>query len=548
MENSRIARLLAETADLMEIAGLDAFRIRSYRNAAEAIAGAAEPVEAVAADPARSLTSIPGVGKGIAEAILEILRRGSFARRDEMLEIYPPTALEMLKLPGIGPKTVRALWEHFRVSTLDALEQLCRDHKLREAPRMGAALEEKILRGIALYRQGAGRFLTGFAANTAAELAVGLAAAPGVEEVLVGGELRRGCETVGAVCLLAVGDGAGAAIRDPAPTDRLPVEWHAAPAARRGTAWIEVTGPESHVADLRLRARQAGVHVDDSGLPSGRTEEEVYAALGLAFIPPELRDDPGIAAEAVAGPLPPLVREADIRGDLHMHTRASDGRATLEEMAEAARARGHEYIAVTDHSKALAMANGLDERRAVEFAREVREFNKLGRGIRVFSGLECDILKDGRMDLSEDALAELDFVVASVHGHMNLEPAEMTERLLRAAESPSVRVFGHPTGRVLLYREAYRYDFDVVARAAAARGILMEINSSPERLDLGADLIRRARALGLRFTISTDAHHPRHLDNLRFGVATARRGRLSASDILNTLPAAEFAAAIGRPL
>ncbi len=225
-----------------------------------------------------------------------------------------------------------------------------------------------------------------------------------------------------------------------------------------------------------------------------------------------------------------------------MHTRESDGRATLEEMAEAAKALGYEYIAVTDHSKALAMANGLDERRAVDFAAQVREFNKEDRGIRVFSGLECDILRDGRMDLSEDALAELDFVVASVHGYMNLETAEMTDRLLRAMESPSVQVLGHPTGRVLLHREGYTYDFDRVAADAARRGVWMEINASPERLDLSAALIRRAKALGVRFTISTDAHHPKHLSNMRYGVAMARRGWLTREDVMNTRPAAEFAA------
>jgi DNA polymerase (family 10) len=229
-----------------------------------------------------------------------------------------------------------------------------------------------------------------------------------------------------------------------------------------------------------------------------------------------------------------------------MHTRASDGRGTIEEMAEAARAMGYEYIAVTDHSKALAMANGLDETRAVAFAGEVREFNKQERGIRVFSGLECDILRDGRMDLAEDALAELDFVVGSVHSYMNLETAEMTDRLMRSLESPSLKAFGHPTGRVLLHREAYSYDFEKVAAAAAARGVWMEINASPERLDLHSSLIRRAKALGCRFVISTDAHHPKQLANMRFGVRMARRGWLAASDVVNTMPLDAMLASIGK--
>jgi DNA polymerase (family 10) len=240
------------------------------------------------------------------------------------------------------------------------------------------------------------------------------------------------------------------------------------------------------------------------------------------------------------------VELADIRGDLHMHTRESDGRGTLEEMAAAAEALGYSYIAITDHSKALAMTNGLDERRAVAFAAQVREFNKEERGIRLFSGLECDILRDGRMDLSEDALAELDYVIASVHSYMNLDSAEMTDRLLRVFESPSVKAFGHPTGRVLLHREAYPYDFDRIASEAARRGVWMEINASPERLDLHASLVRRAKSLGVKFVISTDAHHPKHLANMRYGVTMARRGWLTKDDVMNTREAGAFAAALAR--
>ena len=244
--------------------------------------------------------------------------------------------------------------------------------------------------------------------------------------------------------------------------------------------------------------------------------------------------------------MPALIEVADIRGDLHMHTRESDGRGTLEEMAEAAGALGYEYIAITDHSKALAMANGLDERRAVDFAALVRAYNREHHGLHIFSGLECDILRDGRMDLSEDALAELDFVIASVHSYMNLDSAEMTDRLLRALESPSVKALGHPTGRVLLHREAYVYDFDRIAAAAARRGVWMEINASPERLDLHATLLRRAKTLGVKFVVSTDAHHPKHLSSMRFGVTMARRGWLTKDDVMNTRGLRAFTAALAR--
>jgi len=574
VDNVSIARLLNETADLMEIGEEDGFRIRSYRNAASVIEGYPEQMTSILSDPARKLTSIAGVGKGIASVIEEIATRGSFARRDEMLERYPPTALEMLRIPGLGPKTIRTLWDHFRVSTLEELEQLCRDHRLQELPRMGAKLEEKILKGLAHYRQGAGRFLLGFATTAANELMSVLSATPGVDRVEAAGSLRRGRETVGDLDLLVTGDGAAAAIErfvaHPKVHDvmgkgelkasarygieGIQVDVKAVPTASFGAAMQYFTGSKDHNVQVRQRAQRMGMtlneyglfRVDGDALVAGASEEEIYQALGLTWIPPELRENQGEIEAAERGELPRLIEAGAIRGDLHMHTRASDGRGTVEEMAEAARALRYDYIAITDHSKALAMANGLDETRAVAFAEEVRRFNREDRGIRVLSGLECDILRDGRMDLSEDALSELDFVVGSVHSYMNIEEAEMTDRLLRALGSPSLKAFGHPTGRVLLHRDAYPYDFDAVARAAAARGVWMEINSSPERLDLHASLIRRAKSLGCKFVVSTDAHHPRQLANIAFGVRMARRGWLCEADVVNTLPLDSLLSAIGQ--
>jgi DNA polymerase (family 10) len=284
--------------------------------------------------------------------------------------------------------------------------------------------------------------------------------------------------------------------------------------------------------------------VDDQTRVAGRTEEEIYQTLGLDWIPPELRENLGEIDAAAAHKLPRLVELSQIRGDLHMHTTESDGRATLEEMAKAAHALGYEYIAITDHSKALAMANGLDEKRAVAFACQVRQMNQEALGLRVFSGLECDIRRDGAMDLENDALSELDFVIGSVHSYMNLESAEMTDRLLRALECPHLRAIGHPTGRVLLHRESFPFDFDRVAAEAARRNVYLEINATPERLDLGSALIRAAKAKGCKFVISTDSHHPKHLANMIYGVRMARRGWLEPGDILNTLPVQQFARAI----
>ena len=574
MENVEIARLLSETADLMEIAEEDGFRIRSYRNGASVIESYPERVEDILKDPARKLTDIPGIGKGLASVLDEISRRGSFERRDQLLERYPPTALEMLKIQGLGPKTIRILWDHFRVSTLEELEQLCKDHRLQDLPRMGLKLEEKILRGLSHYRQSAGRFLLGFATQAAEELTAYLRETPGVTDVTPAGSLRRGKETVGDLDLLVTGPGAGAAldrfVAHPRVHDVLghgsnkasarfglegiQVDVRALSEESRGAAMQYFTGSKEHNVALRQRAQRMGLTLNEYGLArvdngevvASRTEREIYEALGLDWIPPEMRENSGEIDAAERHELPELLELADIQGDLHMHTRESDGRGTLEEMVRAAQALGYRYIAITDHSKSLAMTNGLDEKRAVDFAAQVREFNKEERGIRLFSGLECDILKDGRMDLSEDALAELDYVIASVHSYMNLEGAEMTDRLLRVFESPSVKAFGHPTGRVLLHREAYVYDFDRIASEAARRGVWMEINASPERLDLHATLVRRAKSLGVKFVISTDAHHPKHLANMRYGVTMARRGWLTKDDVMNTRDGAAFAAAIAR--
>jgi DNA polymerase (family 10) len=299
---------------------------------------------------------------------------------------------------------------------------------------------------------------------------------------------------------------------------------------------------------MGLKLSEYGLfRAEDDSRVAGASEAEVYQALGLAWIPPEMRENCGEIELAAEGRLPDLIRLEDLRGDLHMHTTETDGRATLEEMAAAAKAKGYEYIAITDHSKAIAMAFGLDEARVENFAARVREINASGHlGIHVFSGLECDIMRDGALDLAWDALAHLDFVIGSVHSHMNMESAEMTGRLMRALECPSLRLLGHPTGRLLLNRDPFPFDFDRVVAEAVKRGVMLEVNASPERLDLSGSMVRAAKAKGARFCINTDAHHPKHLDNMRYGVITARRGWLEKGDVLNTLPLAEFRAAIGR--
>jgi DNA polymerase (family 10) len=569
MENREFARVLAETADLMEIAGEDGFRIRSYRNAASAIEGFPERVDDILANAERKVTEIPGVGKGLASVIAELAKRGSFEKRDSLLAQFPPTLLELLKIQGLGPKGIALVYEHHKVATIDELERLCQDQKLLELPRMGAKLEEKVLKSIAQYRQRTGRFLLNFGQKVASELIPYLSETGGIEKIAAAGSLRRGKDTIGDLDLLVTGPGAPAALerfvqhpkahsvlgKGPNKAsiqyglEGLQVDLRALPHESYGAAMQYFTGSKEHNILVRSRALKLGltlneyglVRLDDETRVAGETEEEVYAALGLPWIPPELRENCGELEAALEGRLPKLIQLSDIRGDLHMHTTETDGRATLEEMAEAARALGYEYIAITDHSKALAMANGLDEKRAVAFAKQVRDLNQSGLPLRIFSGLECDIRRDGAMDLAEDALAELDIVVGSVHSHMNLESAEMTDRLMRALESPSLRVMGHPTGRILLNRDPFPFDFERVASEAVRRNVYLEINGSPERLDLGGAMVRTAKSLGAKFAISTDAHQTKHLGiNMPFGVLMARRGWLESRDVLNALPLAEF--------
>lgn len=572
MENKEIARVLWETADLMEIAAEDSFRIRSYRNGATAVQGFPERIVDILRDPQRKVTDIPGIGKGLAHVLAEIAEGGSCERRDVLLEKFPPTALEFLKIQGLGPKSIALIFEHFRIGTIDELERLCQEQKLRALPRMGAKLEEKVLRSIAGYRQRTGRYLLSYAEDVAAELAEVLRQVPGVDAVTAAGSLRRGRETVGDLDLLVTGPSATNALATFVAYPRVEevlghgenkasakvgregfqVDVRALQPENFGAAMQYFTGSKEHNVAIRLRGVKMGLKLNEYGLfrvaddtrVAGETEEGIYQALGLPWIAPELRENTGEIEAAEQGRLPELVELRHIRGDLHMHTTESDGRATLEEMAQAARERGYQYIAITDHSKALSMTNGLDEKRVVEFARRVREINRTGLGIRVFSGIECDILKDGAMDLADDALAELDLVIGSVHSHMNQESGEMTDRLLRALECPHLRIVGHPTGRILLHRDPFPFDFDRVVAEAVRRGVWLEINASPERLDLHGALIRTAKAKGARFTVSTDAHHPKHLDSMRYGVVTARRGWLGPDDILNTRSADEFAQAI----
>jgi DNA polymerase (family 10) len=571
MDNLAIARVLAEIGDLLEIKNENPFKIRAYRNASETIAHHPDRVASLA--PAERL-ALPGIGKDLAAKIGELVDSGSIGYHQELLQEFPPTILDLLHLQGVGPKTVALLYHQLGIRTLDELEAAAREGRLRGLKGMGAKKETQMLRALEERTRLAGRRLIAEAYDTAAALVGSLReAAPGAVIALVG-SLRRGCETCGDLDVLAAG--APASLMD-AFTGYRQVErvlahgdtkssvtlWggfqadlRLVPGPSAGAALQYFTGSKSHNIALRDRAIQRGFklneyglyRVDDGMLVAGETEEGIYEALELNYVPPELRENRGELAAAEARTLPRLVTQQDLRGDLHMHTTATDGRADPWTMARAARDTGLEYIAITDHSKALAMANGLDERRALDHAQAIRALNgrdDLG-GLRVLAGIECDILPDGRLDLADDCLAELDIVIASVHSAFDQDDVRMTDRLLRALECSWVDVLAHPTGRRILRRDPSRARMDVVFEAAVRHGVAMEINSQPERLDMDDALARRARERGVKIVVDTDAHSPAALGNLRWGVTVARRAWLEPGDILNTLTFEGFRASLRR--
>ncbi len=573
MENKEISTLFEETADLMEVAGEDGFRIRSYRNAARAIDNLTERIEDVLSDENRKLTDIPSIGKTMASHIAEMCRTGKLGFREELAAKYPSVTLDLLNIQGLGPKGVATLLSHYKVSSLDEVETLAREGKLRDLPRFGEKLEQKILKSIEDYHRRAGRFMINVADRLAEELRSYLSQCSGVERVTPAGSLRRGCETIGDLDLLVTGGvpeeiaahflqfpkiaevvAHGANKVSVKLKEGIQVDVRMLEPECYGAALQYFTGSKAHNVALRDRAKRLGLKLSEYGLfrvpddrkVAGATEEEVYRALQLAYIEPELREDWGEVAAAESDALPRLIEPKDIRGDLHMHTTATDGRCSILEMACAAKQRGYEYIAITDHSKALAMANGMNEVRVLAQIKEIREAEKEMNGFRIFPGTEVDIHQDGSLDLDDEVLAQLDVVVASVHSHMNLPPERMTERLLRAFENPHLRILGHPTGRLILRREPFSFDLECIVAEAKRRNIAMEINSFPDRLDLRDHSARLCKEHGVKLVISTDSHHTRHLDHIHYGVLQARRAWLEKEDVLNTLPASRFLRAIER--
>ena len=578
MDNRSIAQLLAETADLLEIGAGDPFRIRSYRRAAEAVESSTLQLSTIADDP-KKLQEIPGIGKGMAANIQEIERAGTLPLREELLLKYRPTMLELLRLPGMGPKTVALLWDALQVGSVEELEQAIAAGRLETLPRFGEKLIQKLRKGIEDYKQSSGRFLLDDAEIAAEKLIEYLRRFEGLTTILPAGSLRRGRDTVGDLDILCTGpacaeDCVSAAVEyvanyPPLHTllakginkvsfrlrSGLQIDVQLLPEGSYGAALQYFTGSKMHNVSIRQRALKRGytlseyalARVEDGSFVAGATEEEIYAALGLDWIPPELRENNGEIEAAEAHRLPKLIELADIRGDVHMHTNVTDGKNTIREMAEAGLKHGYQYIAITDHSKNLAMTMGLDDQRALEHMRHIREVDREMEGkIRVFAGIEVDILADGALDLSDEVLAQLDVVIGSVHSLFNMPEAQMTERILRAIENPYLHILGHPTGRLLLRREPYPLDLAAILRRAAELGVAVEHNAYPDRLDLCDRDLRLAKELGCRIAINTDSHHTSHLDKMHYGIRQLRRAWLRKEDVLNTLEPPAFLDALRR--
>lgn len=557
VDNLTIARLLNEAADLMELGQENPFKIRAYRNGAQVVAALPDPVASM---DAVQLRALPGIGKDLSAKLEEIGRTGTMASLAELRAKTPVSLLDIKRLPGIGPATLLTIWKDLGIATTGDLETAIREGRLRAVKGFGPKKEAAVLKALAQRSSTAARHLLPDCRERAAALVAWLAEhVPGARISMAGG-VRRGVELCTGIDVVAAGAAGDRKALDAAfrayslvenvekEGDTLTARLFGGMEARLyisapdtfGVALVQHTGSDAHVAALASRAAGMSVTLD------GSSEEAVYAALGLSWIAPEIRDGAGEIAQAAAGPMPRLIELADLRGDLHMHTTASDGKVDVEAMAAAARDAGLEYVVITDHSNALPMVNGLDNQRALEHAEAIRAVDRRVSGIRVLAGIECDILADGRMDLDDDVLQSLDFVIASLHSGLTQPRDVVTPRMLRAIENPWVDMIGHATGRKLLRRDGADLDIDVVLDAAARHGVAVEINGQADRLDLRPEHARKARERGIAIAIDSDAHSPRGLALKQWGVIMARRAGLTAADCLNARPFEAFRQSLRR--
>jgi DNA polymerase (family 10) len=578
VENPEIARIFEEVADVLEIQGANPFRIRAYRNATRTVETLTTPLRKWVQEN-RLLTDLPGIGKEMANHIREMVETGTLGFRDELLAEVPRSLIELMRLPGLGPKKAKKIHDELGISSVDEVEAAAKDGRIAALPGFGAKSQEKILAGIAEYRLHGSRFLLTDAERFVEPLLAYLRETPEVERLEVAGSYRRRKETVGDIDLLAIASQpipvmerfrgypqvdkilmAGDTRSSVVLGSGLQVDLRVVPQECYGAALVYFTGSKEHNVKLRRRAVERGLRISEYGVfrvqernqeeegefIAGREEADVYASVALDWVPPEMREDRGEIEAAAAGRLPHLIRVQDLRGDLHMHSTWSDGRNSIEEMVEACAARGYEYMVISDHSKSLAMTGGLDAYRLRQQWVEIDEVRARHPEIRVLKAMEVDILGDGSLDLEDEMLAGLDLVLVSLHSRLNLPHDQQTERVLRALEHPEVNIFCHPTARIINRRKPVEMDLDLVLRRAAELGVAVELNSSPHRLDLKDSHLKLARELGCKIVIDTDSHRTRELDLMRYGVEQARRAGLEPRDVVNTLPFEEFQAAMRR--
>jgi DNA polymerase (family X) len=564
MRNLEVSFIFNQIADLLEIQGANPFRVRAYRRAATNIEGLADNIETLAVNG--TLRNVPGIGEDLAAKIAEYIRTGTIEFYEKLKQEVPLGLVNIVEIPSVGPKTAKEIYDRFQVQTVDELEALCKTDRLLGVAGFKQKTLDNILKGIDIFRRRRGNYLLGKAIPIATQFCEYLKGH--AERVAYAGSLRRMKEIVHDVDILAASDnleetmkaflsmpviesvlaqgGTKASVRI---HDDLQVDLRVVDPKSWGAAMHYFTGSKAHNIRMRERAIKQGLKLNEYGLfdandiyVAGAEESEIFEKLGLPFIPPVLREDWGEIEAAAQGRLPDIVELSDIRGDLHMHTSWSDGKYTTEEMVEAARKRGYKYVAITDHSKSLGVAGGLSDEDLMRHTDECRALNAKYRDIRVLAGTEVDIRQDGTLDYSDDLLAKLDFVVASVHSGFKQDRASLTMRVVRAMQNPHVRVIGHPTGRLLGDRDPYELDFDEIMKEAARTSTCLEVNSNFHRLDLNDTLCRKAREMGVHVIISTDSHNYDDLLNLPYGVATAQRGWIEKDRVLNARPVEEMLA------
>lgn len=570
MDNAEIARFFYEIAELLELKGANPFRIRSYFRAAQTIETLTENLAGLAA--AGKLCDLPGIGESMAQKIAELLQTGKLRFYQDLKKEFPAGILELLKIPGIGPKHAARLYKELGVKNVNDLAAAARAGRIKDLPGLGEKAQQNILAGIEQYKHFSGRFTLDKAQTMAAILIGYLKSWPEVKKVAAAGSLRRWKETIGDLDILVVSQKPAKLmnrfsqmkevkkILAQGPTKAsirltmgLQVDLRAVAAASYGAALHYFTGSKEHNIRIRSLAITKGLKINEYGIfkvkgnkkIAGAEETEIFGTLGLDFIPPELREDRGEIAAAASHQLPKLIGLGDIKGDLHLHSQASDGVSSIEAMAEAARSRGYRYIAITDHSQSAKYAHGLEPERLLEQIKQIDKINANLANFRILKGSEVDIKPDGSLDFPEELLSKLDLVIGAVHSNFKMDRQTMTARIVKAMQDPRLKILAHPSGRLLGLRDPYQVDLEAVIAAAKKYGTILELNAHPKRLDLTDIYCQRAKKEGVLVVISTDAHSPAQLNNMAYGLATARRGWLEAKNVVNTLPLARLLARLG---